>query len=151
MQRDGARFRAGLGRDADRDVGGRAEVGDDEPGFGIVCTEESEVAVCVETFALAVAEIEGPSLRKGRALGKFQCFPVTLQYRFLLVIQSFTLIVDALPAKKSEAIRCSSWFSRKSSIRGWRSPRNCQFQVNARAVRPSQVTARTVSYRPDLS
>ena len=78
-ERDGARFRAGLGRDADRDVGGGAEVGDDEPGLGLVGAEEGEVAVGVEAFALAVAEVEGPSFREGRPLGEFQRFPIALQ------------------------------------------------------------------------
>ena len=53
--------------------------------------------------------------------------------------------LDATPQKKSEARRCSSWFSRKLSIWGCRSPRNCQFRVIRRVDSPWQVMARRAS------
>ena len=88
---------AGFGGDADGDVRGWAEIGDDEPGFGVVGAEEGEVAVGVESFALAVAQVVGAAFREGGALGEGQCIPVAAQDGFLPLVQAVLFMVDLGP------------------------------------------------------
>ena len=93
----------------DGDGGGGAEVGDDEPGFGVVGAEKGEVAVGVEAFALAVAQVVGAAYREGGKFREFQRVTIALQDRFLPGVQAFMGVVDVFA--QPYIARCSAPFS----------------------------------------